>query len=139
MVTPFASSLPHSVNDHVTAAADELRRRGHDVVLLAPSTRTRELAAGRRALRRLVREARPLEGTVAIAPAVRVSRRSPIGLPVGVQASLELVLSADHFDVVHVHDPALPSLSYFAAPKARSPVVAAFHPPDRRAGSPGQG
>jgi gamma-glutamyltranspeptidase len=31
MVTPFAWSQPHPVNEHVAAAAGALRRRGHDV------------------------------------------------------------------------------------------------------------
>ena len=53
MVTPFAWSQPHAVNDHVAGAAEELERRGHDVVVLAPSNRATVLAAGRRALRRL--------------------------------------------------------------------------------------
>ena len=39
MVTPFAWSQPHAVNDHVAGAAEELERRGHDVVVLAPSNR----------------------------------------------------------------------------------------------------
>jgi hypothetical protein len=39
MVTPFAWSQPHPVNEHVAAAAEELRGRGHDVVILAPSNR----------------------------------------------------------------------------------------------------
>ena len=53
MVTPFAWSQPHPVNEHVAGAAGELRRRGHEVVVLAPSNRAADLAAGRRALRRL--------------------------------------------------------------------------------------
>ena len=131
MVTPFAWSRPHPVNEHVAGAVDELRRRGHDVVVLAPSNRARDLAEGRRALRRLVREGKPLSGVVAIGPAVRVSRRSRMGVPVGVQADIALALSADSFDVVHGHEPALPSLSYLALRKARSFTVATFHSPER--------
>ncbi len=81
MVTPFAWSQPHPVNEHVAAAAEELRRRGHEVVVLAPSNRGLELAAGRRALRRLSREGAPLEGIVALGPAIPVSRTSRCGIP----------------------------------------------------------
>ena len=112
MVTPFAWSQPHPVNEHVAGAADEVGRRGHDVVVLAPSNRARDLAAGRRALRRLERDGKPLAGVVALGPAIPVSRRSRLGVPVGVQANLELALSADAFDVVHAHEPDLLSLSY---------------------------
>ena len=50
LVTPFAWSQPHDVNEHVDGLARELRRRGHTVTVLAPSNRARDLAAGRRAL-----------------------------------------------------------------------------------------
>ncbi len=50
LVTPFAWSQPHDVNEHVDGLARELRRRGHSVTVLAPSNRARDLAAGRRAL-----------------------------------------------------------------------------------------
>ena len=59
MVTPFAWSQPHAVNEHVAGAAEELRRRGHDVVVLAPSNRAADLSAGRRGLRRLQQTAAP--------------------------------------------------------------------------------
>jgi predicted metal-dependent phosphoesterase TrpH len=138
MVTPFAWSQPHPVNEHVAAAADELRGRGHDVVVLAPSNRAVELAAGRRALRRLGRAGTPLEGTVALGPAIPVSRRSRMGVPLGVRANLELALTADSFDVVHAHDPGLPSLSYLALRHARALTVATFHSPDRLTYPPGR-
>jgi predicted metal-dependent phosphoesterase TrpH/glycosyltransferase involved in cell wall biosynthesis len=138
MVTPFAWSQPHPVNEHVAAAAEELRRRGHEVVVLAPSNRAGQLAAGRRALRRLGVEGAPLEGTVALGPAIPVSRRSRVGVPLGVRANLELALSADSFDVVHAHEPGLPSLSYLALRHARGLTVATFHSPERLGYPPGR-
>src|ERR671931_325976 len=138
MVTPFAWSQPHPANEHVAAAADELRRRGHEVVVLAPSNRAVDLAAGRRALRRLGREGVALEGTVALGPAIRVSRRSRMGVPVGVRANLELALSADAFDLVQAHEPGLPSLSYLAVRYARGLTVATFHSVERLGYPPGR-
>ncbi|MEO8291435.1 MAG: glycosyltransferase [Gaiellaceae bacterium] len=138
MVTPFAWSQPHAVNDHVAGAAEELRRRGHDVVILAPSNRATALAAGRRALRQLGRDGTPLEGVVALGPAIPVSRRSHLGVPVGVRANLALALAADSFDVVHAHEPGLPSLSYLALRQARSFTVATFHSPEHLAYPPGR-
>jgi predicted metal-dependent phosphoesterase TrpH len=138
MVTPFAWSQPHPVNEHVAAAAEELRGRGHEVVVLAPSNRAADLAAGRRALRRLGRQRVPLEGTVALGPAIPVSRRSRMGVPLGVRANLELALTADSFDLVHAHDPGLPSLSYLALRDARALTVATFHSPERIGYPPGR-
>ena len=59
-----------------------------------------------------------------------------MGVPLGVRANLELALSADRFDVVHVHEPGLPSLSYLAVRLARGLTVATFHSPERLAYPP---
>jgi predicted metal-dependent phosphoesterase TrpH/glycosyltransferase involved in cell wall biosynthesis len=138
MVTPFAWSQPHPVNEHVQAASEELRRRGHEVVVLAPSNRAVDLARGRRVLRRLGAEGEPLEGVVALGPAVPVSRRSSLGVPIGVRANLELALRADAFDVLHAHEPGVPSLAYLALRDARTLAVATFHSPERLAYPPGK-
>src|SRR5579884_3596875 len=108
LVTPFAWSQPHDVNDHVAGVADALRRRGNEVTVVAPSTRAAELLAGRRAL-----AADRRENVLAVGPAIPISRRSQLGVPVGVQANLRQALSLG-FDVVHGFEPALPSLSYLA-------------------------
>src|SRR5262245_5893909 len=138
MVTPFAWSQPHPVNDHVAGATAELRTRGHEVVVLAPSGRATDLAAGRRALKRLSREGTALEGTVALGPSIPVSRRSSLGVPIGVRANLELALTCDRFDVVHVHEPGVPSLSYLALRDTRRLAVATFHSPERLGYPPGK-
>ena len=138
LATPFAWSQPHPVNDHVAGTVEELTRRSHEVVVLAPSNRASELSAGRRALRRLAREGRPLEGVVAVGPALPVSARVRVGVPVGVQANLDFALGADRFDVVHGHEPGLPSLAYLALLGSRSFTVATFHTADHLSYPPGK-
>jgi predicted metal-dependent phosphoesterase TrpH len=128
LVTPFAWSRPHDVNEHVAGLAAELRALGHSVTVLAPSTRAADLLAGRRAL---------LDGggadVIALGPAVPVSRRSRIGVPVGVRANLSLALARGGYDVVHGFEPGLPSLSYLALRDARAFAVATFLSPERLA------
>ena len=46
LVTPFAWSQPHDVNEHVTGVATALRALGHSVTVLAPSNRARDRAPG---------------------------------------------------------------------------------------------
>ena len=48
LVTPFAWSRPHDVNEHVAGVAAGLRALGHTVTVLAPSTRAADLIAGGR-------------------------------------------------------------------------------------------
>ena len=126
LVTPFAWSQPHDVNEHVAGIAKGLRTLGHTVTVLAPSSRAGDLLAGRRALSR---------GTdaemIAIGPAMQVSRRSSLGVPVGVRANLRLALEQGRFDVVHGFEPGLPSISYLALRDAQTLAVATFVRPDR--------
>jgi len=133
LVTPFAWSRPHDVNEHVAGIASELRRLGHEVTVLAPSTRAADLIAGRRAL---------LDGggdeVIALGPAVPVSRRSRIGVPVGVRANLSLALARGGYDVVHGFEPGLPSLSYLALRDAHAFTVASFLSPERLGYPPGR-
>ena len=133
LVTPFAWSQPHDVNEHVEGVARELRALGHTVTILASSNRARDLAAGRRAL---------LDGleaeVVALGPAVPISRRSRIGVPVGARANLSLALALGRFDVVHGFEPGLPSLSYLALRDAPALTVASFLSPERLGYPPGK-
>jgi predicted metal-dependent phosphoesterase TrpH/glycosyltransferase involved in cell wall biosynthesis len=121
LVTPFAWSQPHDVNDHVAGVAAGLRALGHEVTVLAPSTRAADLLAGRRALLRGERA-----DVIAVGPAIPISRRSQLGVPVGVQANLRQALAQGSFDVVHGFEPGLPSLSYLALRDTDALAVATF-------------
>ena len=128
----------HEVNEHVAASASALGRHGHAVTIIAPSNRAADLALGRRSLRELSHGSPPPEGLLAIGPAFPISRRSLVGLPVGMRANLRLALTAGRFDVVHAHEPGLPSLSYLALRTADALTVATFHSPERLSHPPGR-
>src|SRR3954462_9412282 len=126
LVTPFAWSQPHDVNEHVDGLARELRARGNEVTVLAPSNRARDLAAGRRALAR-----GDSPDLIAVGPAL-----PRIGVPVGVRANLAVALAEGRFDVVHGFEPGLPSISYLALRDASALTVATFLSPERLAYPP---
>ena len=133
LVTPFSWSQPHDVNEHVAGVAAALRVLDHSVTVLAPSGRAGDLLAGRRAL---------LHGAdadlIAVGPAVPVSRRSRVGVPVGVRANLSLALAAGRYDVVHGFEPGLPSISYLALRDAQALAVASFFRSERITYPPGR-
>ncbi len=133
LVTPFAWSQPHDVNEHVAGLATELRRLGHRVTVLAPSSRARDLRDGRRAL-----ETGRTPDVLALGPAVPVSRRSAMGVPVGVRANLSLALASGRYDVVQGFEPGLPSLSYLALREAHTLTVATFLSAERLGYPPGK-
>ncbi len=96
--------------------------------MLAPSSRARDLLAGRRALQR---------GTdaevIAVGPSIPLSRRTNMGVPVAVRANLRLALTHGRFDVVHGFEPGLPSLSYLALTSTHALIAATFFSVDRLA------
>jgi predicted metal-dependent phosphoesterase TrpH/glycosyltransferase involved in cell wall biosynthesis len=126
LVTPFAWSQPHDVNEHVDGLARALRARGHEVTVVAPSNRARDLAAGRRTLARGRRE-----DFVAVGPAL-----PRIGVPVGVRANLRVALDTGAYDIVHGFEPGLPSISYLALRDTHAMTVATFLSPERLAYPP---
>src|SRR5256714_7217832 len=133
LVSPFAWSQPHDVNEHVAGVAAGLRELGHHVTVLAPSSRAADIVQGRRAL---------LDGAdaevIALGPAVQISRRSRVGVPVGVRANLSLALAAGRYDVVHGFEAGLPSLSYLALRDAQALAVATFVSAERLGYPPGR-
>src|SRR2546430_2099810 len=133
LVTPFAWSQPHDVNEHVAGLAAGLRGLGHAVTVLAPSTRTADIVAGRRAL-----QDGAAADMIALGPALPISRRSRIGVPVGVRANLALALQRGRFDIVHGFEPGPPSLSYLALRDSPALGVATFLSAERLGYSPGQ-
>jgi phosphatidylinositol alpha-mannosyltransferase len=98
---------------HVEQLAKNLRERGHDVLILAPAFHDSGdpgVAIVGRALRV------PYQGTVApICP-------SPLSVPRVAHA-----LRVFRPDVVHAHEPLVPSTGMFATLRSPAPVVATFH------------
>ncbi len=125
-VTPFAWSQPHEVNAHIEGAAAGLRRLGHHVTVLVPSSRRRDLLDGRRAL-----QAGTDREVIAVGPSIPISRRTSMGVPVAVRANLRLALARGRYDVVHGFEPGLPSLSYLALSSTDSLTAATFFSSDR--------
>ena len=125
-VTPFSWSQPNDVNEHVRGAAEALRRRGHTVTVVAPSSRAADLLEGRRALQRGV-----IGDVVAIGAAVPTSLTERVALPMGVRANLAQTLTIGDFDVVHGFEPGLPSLSAAALLEAETTTAATFFSTER--------
>jgi hypothetical protein len=130
-VTPFSWSQPHDVNEHVRGAAEALRRRGHAVTIVAPSSRAADLLEGRRALQRGV-----VGDVVAIGAAVPTSLAERVALPMGLRANLAATLAIGGFDVVHGFEPGISSLSSAALLEAETTTAATFFSTERIGVSP---
>jgi predicted metal-dependent phosphoesterase TrpH len=140
-VTPYPWEAENEVNAHVARVSCELSRRGHRVLVLAPSRSQERVRDARRALR----AARAgvggltslLEGTddgiprvIAVGEALDVAsgarRRAP-ALAIDVARTVEELLGAIELDFVHVHEPFAPSTSNAALRHSRALNVGSFH------------
>jgi glycosyltransferase involved in cell wall biosynthesis len=141
-VTPFAWETPHEVNRAVARCAEELARRGHRVVVIAPSTSNALVRESRRAIH-AARERpetllEPADGrtyrvlgvgeVLPFAPA----RRRTASLPIDVARTIEQALAVAPLDVVHVHEPFAPSAASAALRHSRALNVGTFHAPTER-------
>jgi phosphatidylinositol alpha-mannosyltransferase len=114
LVCPYSWDIPGGVQAHVRDLAETLLAMGHQVSVLAPADDDTPLpwyvvGAGRSVPVRY-------NGSVA---------RLQFG-PVSA-ARVRRWLRDGNFDVLHVHEPAAPSLSLLACMLARGPIVATFH------------
>jgi predicted metal-dependent phosphoesterase TrpH/glycosyltransferase involved in cell wall biosynthesis len=138
-VSPFALETRTEVGDYVNRLSGELHRRGHRVLIIAPSqsaelvSESREaLRAGPDALLDLADHAPVVLGVGEVLP-FSPTRRRQASLPVDVARTVEQALSTLPLDIVHVHEPFAPSASSAALRTARALSVASFHNPTERA------
>jgi glycosyltransferase involved in cell wall biosynthesis len=137
-VTPFAWEASNEVNKYVRGASNELARAGHRVVVIAPSEDNSLVRSSRRAIRAraesLLDDA--IEGPVVLGVGEVLpfsgTRRRSASLPVDVARTIEQVLSAVQFDLVHVHEPFAPSAASVALRHSRALNVGGFHAPTER-------
>jgi hypothetical protein len=138
-VSPYPWEAEHNaVNAHIERVAGELSRRGHRVLVLAPSRSQERVRDSRRALRAARGHPQSLlegsdEGSprvIAVGEVLDVvgsARRRPAALPIDVARTVEEVLGTVELDFVHVHEPFAPSTSNAALRHSRALNVGSFH------------
>ncbi|MFI6764070.1 glycosyltransferase family 4 protein [Streptomyces sp. NPDC050355] len=114
IVCPYAWDVPGGVQFHIRDLADHLIRLGHEVSVLAPADDDTPLPPYVVSAGRAVPV--PYNGSVArlnfgFLSAARVRRWLQNGA----------------FDVIHIHEPASPSLGLLSCWAAQGPIVATFH------------
>ncbi len=143
-VSPYPwEAADNEVNAHIARVSAELSRRGHRVLVLAPSRSQERVRESRRALR--AARGDPLAlledtdgGTplvVAVGEVLDVvgeTRRRPAALPIDVARTVEEVLGRVALDFVHVHEPFAPSTANAALRHSRALNVGSFHATSER-------
>ena len=113
IVNPYSWDVPGGVGFHIRDLALKLRSRGHDVQVLTPST-SEDLPDWITSAGSSV--SIPFNGSVA-----------NISVKPKALARTRRWLADNDFDVVHVHEPVVPSVSMAAAMLSSAPLVGTFH------------
>lgn len=114
LVCPYTWDIPGGVQYHVRDLAETLLALGHHVQVLTPANDEDDLPSYVTCAGRAV----PIRYNGSVA-------RLQFG-PVAA-ARVRRWLRDGHFDVLHVHEPAAPSLSLLTCVLAKGPIVATFH------------
>ncbi len=129
LVSPYSWTYPGGVTRHIESLAVELLAAGHHVRVLAPfdhdSRRAAWLHRGVRPQQRAVPEwLIPLGGTVGLPANGAISNLSFSPRAV---ATMRRELRQGNFDVVHIHEPVAPAISWDAVSFQGAPLVGTFH------------
>ncbi len=114
LVCPYTWDVPGGVQQHVADLAEALMNLGHEVSVLAPCDDTDDLPPH----------------VVSAGGAVPVPYNGSVArLAFGFRAAgrVRRWIRHGNFDLLHVHEPAAPSLSLLACWVATGPIVATFH------------
>ena len=111
-VSPYPWEQHHEVNVYVERLADELCRRGHRVVVIAPSSVRELIREGRETIAAVGRDHDALFSQPGCAQLLAIGQSLParrrggsVSLPVDVSKAMEQLLATAELDFVHVHEP----------------------------------
>ena len=142
-VTPYPwGDRTRDITTYVQRVSAELARRGHRVVIVAPSRSHDAVRETRQALRAGIEDPVELLPEPGAPPRVLAvgdampdlpgaGRRAP-ALPVDVSRTIEDLLTILPLDICHVHEPFAPSTSSAALRHSRALNVGTFHTPTER-------
>lgn len=118
IVCPYAWDRDGGVQSHVRSLAETLRRRDHDVTVLAPyRSRPPQDEDGPDGATRVAKAfGVPANGSIA-----------PVAFGPVAAAAVRKALKAIQPEVMHLHEPLIPSLSLLALWNSRTPSVGTFH------------
>jgi len=119
IVCPYGWDTPGGVQSHIRDLAEYLIRQGHSVSVIAPAIEDENLPEYVTSAGRPI--AIPYNGAVA-----RVLF-GPIAF-----SRVRSWISQGNFDVIHLHEPAIPSISLLACWAAEGPMVGTFHAAAKR-------
>ncbi len=116
LVSPYDWNYPGGLRDHILNLSTQFIQMGHDVRILAPGSGTKSSLSEAHiyTLGRTIPF--PFNGSIA-----------RITFVPAMPWSVRRILQREHFDVIHIHEPLVPSLSLDVLRYSRSLTVGTFH------------
>lgn len=114
IVSPYGWDAPGGVQAHIADLRDYLVKQGHKVSVLAPSGEDRDLPEW------VVSAGRPI--SIPYNGAVARVLFGPLAF-----ARVKEWIGENDFDLLHLHEPAIPSISLLACWAAEGPMIGTFH------------
>jgi phosphatidylinositol alpha-mannosyltransferase len=117
LVSPYDFAYPGGVTEHIRALDRHFRRLGHQVRILAPSSKdARELSCDNlyRVGERIIE-----------VPANQAVAR--INLSLTLSRRVKQILAAENFDIIHLHEPFAPAVPITVLRHSKTVNVATFH------------
>ena len=118
LVSPYSWMVPSGVNAHVTSLAGHLERQGHDVWIIAPG------GILTHAVKTLPHNFIVAGRSIPVRTNGSIARANAWPL---MMQKMARIFARYRFDLVHVHEPTIPSVGASAAMVATVPVVGTFH------------
>ena len=119
IVCPYSWDTPGGVQNHIRDLAEFLIAAGHEVSVLAPATDEQNLPSY------VVNAGKPI--SIPYNGAVARVLFGPVAF-----ARVRQWISQGDFDLLHLHEPAIPSISLLACWAADGPMVGTFHAAAKR-------
>ena len=116
LVCPYAWDRPGGVQSHIASLASTLGTRGHEVLVLAPRT--------------VGASSPPEDGVVYTGRAAPIPANgsvAPVAFGPAAASRVKAEISRFAPDVLHLHEPLIPSTSFLALTTTKVPAVGTFH------------
>jgi len=115
LVSPYDYAVPGGVNKHISHLDIELRRLGHTVRIIAPSSAGRD------------EQADNLYTVGGVIPFPISGSEVRITLSPRAYRRVKAILKAEQFDLIHLHEPMMPALPLYVLRHSHTVNVGTFH------------
>ena len=115
LVSPYDHAVAGGVRAHILGLDKEFRAMGHEVKILAPASGESKVAPN------------VIVVSDHVVPVGIAGSKARITLSLSVYRRVKHILKEEQFDIVHVHEPLVPTLPLFVLRHSHSVTIGTFH------------